>query len=215
MDNGGQCDVILKMERNLEHSPYTSVRKLFYNYPNKLSQPKYVTNSEENAPRFMHCLSDSKFAVQDNRVFLEDKPITNDRFLFKPISKSILFHGSYSDFYCEEAPKMKSNLRKTSWLSRSENKLSDRFFNRFNTRVRSFDPVKCRNLQQMFLKSFGETCTEYEIYDDTDSCYKCLVDDDQNEDDAEEIQGELYYCNSYHCQRAVERKVLNPSLIRL
>lgn len=177
------------MEENLGHRPYTSVRQLFYNYPAKIKQSNALMKSSKSTP----CLEKyyDKRETQTGTL-INGKQGQDRRIVIKPISKSILFHSSYSDFYCENPPEMKCNLKEMSLLSRSENKLNTCVFNRFDARVRSFDPVKCRNLQSVFFKtSFEDTYKEYEIYDDTDSCYKSPAADDPTEKNAYDIQGKF------------------------
>lgn len=161
----------------MEHRPYTSVRKLFYNYPTKIMISS-CDDDIHSERRLNGCCNHGK------KVFINGKQEVRGRICFKPLSKSLHFHGSYSDFYCEDLSKMKSSLKKTSWLSRSENKLNVRFLSRFNSRVRSLDNFRFKNLQRGCYDSSEETFNEYEIYNDTDSCFKCSVDNDSNGEDA-------------------------------
>ena len=170
-------------ERNVDHRPYTSVRKLFYDYPFKTNPPRRNTKSNKrksstNSGSSLSSTIEKTIYDCDDEVFLKKYQQKDDENFLSSISNSI-FTGSYSDFYCEPAKMEENNLRKISWLSRSENKLNFKSSSGIGGRVKSFDAGQFKTLSS---KSCADW-SEYHIYDDTDSCLKVPIDDCPEEGD--------------------------------
>ena len=172
----------LKMEKNQNYIPYTSLRTLFYGSP----AISYSKRFCETACNFSYCFSERKLS----EAHLHNQQYTDDNTLAKLTPRPIPLYNPY--FLCYGAH-MKTNLDKISLLSRSENKLNERALNRCTSRVQSFDPVKCKSLQFTVLEFLEGSCTEKEIYIDAHSCIKCSPDKDSSGNSAEVLSGELYH----------------------
>ena len=170
------------MEKNRKHSPYTSLRQLFYGSP----AISYSKRFCESACNFSHCFSYRKLS----EVHLHNEQYTDDNTLAKLIPRPVLLYRQ--NFFCYSGH-VKSNLDKTSLLSRSENKLNERAVNRCTPRVQSFDPVKCNSLQYTVLELLEASYTEKEKYTDADLCSKCSPHKNLRENGSEVLSGKLHH----------------------
>lgn len=170
-------------DRNLDHRPYTSVRKLFYDYPLRTNPPRRNTKSSKSKTSTNSGSSQSSSIEKtiydgEDEVFLKKYRQKDDDNFLSPISSSI-FTGSYSDFYCEPAKMEENNLQKAARLSRSENRLNFRNSNGMGGRVKSLDAGQFKKLSCQSCDDWSEC----HIYDDTDSCLKVPIDDCTTEGD--------------------------------
>ncbi|XP_065059243.1 uncharacterized protein LOC135686821 [Rhopilema esculentum] len=165
-------DSVHESERN--HVPYTSVRKLFYDFSDDIDQPKKAPRnrkSEGRQRRFSaNLFSNSKNVNDANDPQARSRRASEGMFM-RPMTKSIHFHGSYSDFYCEHS----NNLASLRWLSRSENKLNGQTA-AILRRFQSLDPVKFKSID-LSLKSLEDISQQ----EDTNSCYKCPIEEEEEE----------------------------------
>ena len=161
-------------ESERDHVPYTSVRKLFYDFSDDIGQSKKAPRnrkSEGRTRRFSANLFSNSKDVSDANNPQERSRRASEGMFMRPMTKSIHFHGSYSDFYCEHS----NNLAAFRWLSRSENKLNGQTA-AILRRFQSVDPVKFKSID-LSLKSLEDISQQ----EDTNSCYKCPIEEEEEE----------------------------------